>query len=105
MTYTREKLVTRLTSCDIPEYMHEGLMQWILNGRPVGNFLTAVLENNLREACNRADEANKTRLYNYILFLNNYAPMGCWGDADRTEVWADHQGLLNIDAKEDARRI
>ena len=101
----RDALKRELVRCDIPEHMHEGLIEWILNGRPVGNFLTAILENDLREACARADEKNKYRLFNYIQFLHNNAPMGCWGSPELTEEWARHQGLLNFDTKDDPRQI
>ena len=77
----------------IPRDMSEGLIEYILLGRPVGHFLTAVLENNLREACNRADERNQKLIYQYVFFLYNYAPVGAWGSEENVETWKKHRGF------------
>ena len=45
----------------------------------------------LREACMRADESNKHRLFDYISWLYNYAPRGSWGSHDTVVEWMDHR--------------
>jgi len=105
MKYTRENLHARLYDCMIPTHMHDGIIEWILNGRPVGNFLRALFENDLAQAATRADASNRVLLYEYVMFLYNYAPAGCWGDDKLVEKWAAHRGLAGIDSKDDARRI
>ncbi len=71
----------------IPDYMHEGILEYIRVGRPMGNFLTAVFNNDLREACIRADDANLPILHNYVQWLYANAPVGSWGSPDSTEKW------------------
>jgi hypothetical protein len=93
---TREHLIEHAYRLGIPDYMHDGLVEFILNGRPVGNFLTAVLSNNLKEACGRADETNLQILPNYVKFLYNHAPIGCWGDEERMESWMERGGLVGV---------
>jgi hypothetical protein len=71
----------------IPGYMHGGLRRWIENGIEPGGFLMAVLENDLKEAVSRADATNVQALPNYIRYLYNYAPRGCWGSPEKVAAW------------------
>ena len=84
-----EALQRVMTECHIPEYMQGGLVRWLQNGIEPGSFMLAVLENNLSEACNRADDTNRHHLYDYVYFLHNYAPIGAWGSPDNVRRWAD----------------
>ena len=77
----------------IPETMIGGLRRYIEHGIPPGHFLTAVLCNDLEEACGRADDDNITRLGDYIKFLNCHAPNQCWGSKEKFEAWCRHEGL------------
>jgi hypothetical protein len=77
----------------IPDYMIGGLRRYIENGVEPGNFLSAVLCNNLRAACEYADDTNRGRLYQYIQFLYCYAPGECWGSMQRFEAWITQGGL------------
>jgi hypothetical protein len=72
----------------IPDYMQGGLRGWIEQGIWPGGFLTAVLTNDLKEACGRADSTNIAALPNYVQFLFNYAPSGCWGSREKADKWA-----------------
>ncbi len=77
---------------EIPDYMREGLRQWVMFGRTPGHFLTAVLKNDLREACVRADDTNVALLLTYVRFLYNEVPGTCWGSKDHVTSW-----LRNVD--------
>lgn len=79
---------------ELPSHMQEGVVQYILRGRPPGGFLQAVFENNLMRAASRADEENAylLRLYARVLYE---APMGCYGSPDVMKSWIEHGGLLN----------
>ncbi len=50
--------------------MHH-IWQWYFEGRPLGDFLTAVIQDKFAEACVRADDVNRKALYLYALFLAN----------------------------------
>lgn len=91
---SRERLETFARVSGIPDHMIEGLVQYVMVGRPVGHFLRAVLSNDLKEACNRADELNQHKLYGYVFFLYNYCPIGCWGSSGSYVEWVKHRGML-----------
>jgi hypothetical protein len=71
----------------IPERMMDGLQRYIEHHCPVGDFLTAVLSNDLSEAVGRADDENLSNLPAYIGFLYNEAPAQCHGSPERVKAW------------------
>jgi len=71
----------------LPEHMRGGAQRWIENGILPGSFMTAVLQNNLTEALNRADSINKERLHDIVAFFYNEAPSACWGSPEQVEEW------------------
>lgn len=62
------------------------LREYINNGQPVGDFLAAVLCNDLAEACGRADEENLRNLPAYTGFLYNEAPSTCHGSIEKMKA-------------------
>ena len=80
----------------IPEHCREGLLEYIEHGRPVGDFLFAVLENNLREAFWKADEINQAALRQYIDYLYGYCPSQCWGSRAKVNAWIEKRSLDKI---------
>ena len=82
----------RLDRSNIPEYMHGGLILYLVHAVEPGGFLNAVLRNNLKEACVKADHINRDRLHDYVVFLYNEVPMNCWGSDEAVDAW---QGLAN----------
>ena len=81
----------------IPERMVGSLRRYIEHGIPPGHFLTAVLCNDLAEACGRADDENVVLLNVYVTFLYCYAPQGCWGSREKFESWCKQKGLSGED--------
>lgn len=77
----------------IPDYMVGGLRRYIENGIKPGDFLAAVLSNDLKEAVIRADDTNIGILHNYIKFLYNYGPMECYGSEHAYSRWIEKGGL------------
>ncbi len=77
----------------IPQHCRAGLAAYIEHGRPVGDFLTSVLCNDLEGAVHRADRENRAALVNYVVFLHNYAPRPCWGSPERVKSWSASGGL------------
>lgn len=77
----------------IPEHMRGGMLRWIEHGIYPGDFLIAVLENNLRDAVGFADEINIHRLPDYVRYLYNDAPSGCWGGPGNVRAWHEQGGL------------
>ena len=83
----------------IPIYMRDGLDEYIQHGRLSGDFLNAVLCNDLRRAVERGDDVNRRRLHDYVTFLYNYAPSNCWGSLSNVQSWMDRGGLVGITSK------
>lgn len=50
------------------------IILWYERKRPLGDFLTAVLKNDLMEACGRADDTNRKVLSLYVKFIYNNLP-------------------------------
>ncbi|NDC55374.1 MAG: hypothetical protein EBZ69_00825 [Alphaproteobacteria bacterium] len=71
----------------IPERMQEALKRYVLESVKPGDFLSAVLSNDLRNAVGRADRDNVTLLPLYIRWLYNVAPGNCWGSPENFETW------------------
>ena len=71
----------------IPDYMMGGLRRWIELGIEPGDFLHAVLTNDLRRAVERADSANMRNLPAYVAYLYNNAPSQCWGSPEKVAAW------------------
>ena len=82
-----KELTLVLERTRIPERMHDGLLRYVLHHIKPGDFLTAVLRNDLRAAISKADDENKHLLFDYVAFIHNRAPGSCWGSYDAVEVW------------------
>ena len=50
------------------------IYRWYHDGYPLGDFLTAVVQNDFCKACIKADNTNRKALYLYALFLANKIP-------------------------------
>lgn len=85
--YTEESLSKELERYNVPTSLHYAMMSYVLYGRPMGGFLTAVFENKLMEAFSRADLENQFQMYLIVKFIYNELPMVCWGDEEKVEQW------------------
>ena len=77
----------------IPEHLRKGIHNYIYYGVPVGDFLTAVLENNLNRTIFTADERSYEGLRNIVSFLYWYAPDSCHGSKEIVLKWRETYGL------------
>ena len=71
----------------LPPTTQETLAAYIDKRRPTGDFLRAVLENNLFVAMHRADMHNRFALFEICSYIYNYAPMTCWGSPEVVDKW------------------
>lgn len=74
----------------IPPYMRGGLNRYLLFGVPPGDFLEAVLCNDLVGAFAHADNYNSRHVRDYVQFLYDYAPRGSWGSKEKYHAWIKH---------------
>ena len=78
----------------LPSHMHYAIKAWIERGEHPGGFLTALLSNDLMDAFGRADEDNTAAMRNWVVYLYNYAPSGCFGSPEKFKAWEARGGLL-----------
>lgn len=83
----RPTLKTFAEDLDVSEPTKTALFNYLNKRQCPGNFLTAVLTNNLIEAVQYADEKNTTSLPNLVKWLYQNAPMACWGSDEAVEKW------------------
>lgn len=72
----------------IPDHMAAALEAWISKGELPGQFLQALLCNDLKETISRGDAENVASLKAYIGYLYNEAPGACWGSPEKVQAWA-----------------
>lgn len=77
----------------LPGHMRGGMQKYIEDGIRPGDFLLAVLRNDLVGAAKLADEINLRRLHDFAEFLYNEAPIACWGNKEAIDEWIEQGGL------------
>ncbi len=76
----------------IPEHMHDGVRLYVENGVEPGGFLYAVLTNDFKEACGRADSTNRECLFEWAGFIYNELPSQCQGSPEKVQAWIECGG-------------
>jgi hypothetical protein len=72
----------------LPDMSQDALKNYFLYALEPGSFLTALLcDRPWTEVIGRADHWNKTRLSEYSLWLQEYAPLGSWGSEETVRSW------------------
>jgi hypothetical protein len=72
---------------EIPDRMMPGILRYVHGGEHPGDFLTAVICNDLKMAVDAADEENMRNLPAYVGYFYNRAPSACWGSAEKMRDW------------------
>lgn len=93
-TTVREQLARGCQECGLPRHMWEPLIEYVMIGRPPGDFLTALLTNDLLRAIKKADELNIQRLKDYCIWLESVAPTACFGSPALFDAWKLTGGLV-----------
>lgn len=70
----------------MPNHLRESLDRYARYGIPTGDFLKAVLSNDLMEACGRADVDNAELLPVIVSYIYNALPGTCWGSRDKVKA-------------------
>lgn len=73
----------------IPPAIMEGLIAHRDRLHPVGGFLTACLENDLRGAISRADEGSARGLFQIVGWLYWEMPSPAWGSREKVRAWLE----------------
>ncbi len=64
-----------------------GLLEWCESARVPGDFLCAVLSNDLKDAVVRADYDSIRAIKGIVVLLLNKFPTPCWGSPDALATW------------------
>lgn len=80
----------------IPYYTQHDLELYVELGVPVGDFLGAVLANDLFTACGRADLSNLGGIVALVMYIYNRCPIGCHGSKEAVTTWIEVGGLRGL---------
>lgn len=87
----REMLSTHRWTCDcdecVPASAKEGIDRYVSERVNPGDFLMAVLRNDLKSALQRADDENGPRIASIVSYLYNCCPEACWGSPEKVKEW------------------
>lgn len=72
----------------LPDYMRAAARRYLEDGDLPGDFLLAVLRNELVQAVLRADGTNRAVLPVWVRWLYNEIPYNAWGSAERVAAWS-----------------
>ena len=78
-----------------------GIDRHVKLGVPTGDFLYAVLTNNLKEAIGTADEENMADLAEIVRYCYMEIPGSCWGSPDKVKEWQQMKQEYNSRGHED----
>ena len=79
---------------ELPEHLRESIDAYVQHGRPVGDFLKAVIENDLARAVAMADEEGLHKLVAIVGYLYNRCPASCWGGPIIYRTWIVAHGCM-----------
>jgi len=93
--------IDKMTEYGIPDYMQPALTRYWNDRLEPGDFLMAVLENDLVGAFSYADHQNKEAMYAYVMWLYNCPPgrPNGWGSPEAVKKWLAY----DPDAKREAQ--
>lgn len=76
---------------NIPDRTLQTIKDYINHGWEPGDFVRAVLENNLALSFGRADEENREALFEIVKFVWNEIDSLCWGSPELVNAWIEHK--------------
>lgn len=72
--------------------MMDSVTRYVEDGYIPGDFLQAIICNDLSKAVAHADEKNLENIPAYVGYFYNEAPQGCWGSKKAMEEWHKQGG-------------
>jgi len=73
----------------IPDRMMGGILRYVEDGIPPGDFLQAIICNDLVEVVHRADEENRRNLPAYVAYFYNEVPLPIWRTKEKMKAWIE----------------
>jgi len=78
---------------NIPNHTFDSINSYVYGKIPPGDFLYAVLCNNLKESIMHADDKNIRALPDIVKYLYNKCPAICWGNEEKVANWLDNNAI------------
>lgn len=72
---------------ELPGQYLAGMRRYVEAGSEPGHFLSAVLTNDLAEACARADDEGRIWLFSLVRWCYNELPANAWGSPEKVANW------------------
>ncbi len=72
---------------EIPEHLREPLGRFLVHGLHPGDFLKAVISNNLKQAVASGNDASLAGLRPLVMFMLNHAPAYAFGYSGAYQIW------------------
>jgi len=80
----------------IPKSVQDEIDRHVEQGCPCGDFVTAILDNDLQEAFQRADDHNLAYMKEIVTYMYAHTPAACQGSKLKRRAWQSHQGLASL---------
>lgn len=87
------RLQMELEATECPFEIQESLDRYVAHGVRPGDFLSAVLANDLVGAFATADPINTRAMHAIVRHVYQYLPRNCWGSRETIEQWVGWRGL------------
>ena len=83
----------------LPEHMRSGAQLYIEQGIRPGDFLMAILENDLSGAVQRADSINRDKIIDWVEWKTFDIPAIAHGSPEYVSAWISQGGLEGLEAR------
>ena len=77
----------------ISDYIGSAIDMYLNNYLPPGDFLTAVICNDLKGAVGRADDFNIRNIPAIVAYFYNEAPSISWGSKEKMKAWLENENI------------
>lgn len=71
----------------VPEHLRDGLLRYVVDRIMPGDFLRAVLSNDLMRAFSYATPESRESLRDLVFWIYNYVTSRCWGSEEKVNQW------------------
>ena len=89
MIRTKKDAIEQCAAYKIPDYMADGVADYLLHGVEPGGFLTSVLSNDFMGAAGRADRMNAAALASWARLIYNEFPGSSHGSPSKVTKWLE----------------
>ena len=87
MEMTKEELLKKAVLMMVPGLTAKRLIDYMFMAVEPGEFLYAVLINDLQKSFGLADMINNKHMSEIVAFIWNYFPAGCHGSREKVAAW------------------